>query len=107
MPERGLALYTIPAQRAFADSLRADEPDLRVTSVHPGRVDTEMQRELVAYEGGEYDPARFLAPETVAQMVAQVVAILALAGPSDAQILYGSVVGNVTDRKSTRLNSSH
>lgn len=72
----GLAAYSASkfAQRAFADSLRADEPLLRVTSIHPGRIDTEMQRDLVAYEGGEYDPARFLAPQTVAQMVAQVVA---------------------------------
>lgn len=72
----GLAAYSASkfAQRAFADSLRIDEPLLRVTSIHPGRIDTEMQRDLVAYEGGEYDPARFLAPQTVAQMVAQVVA---------------------------------
>lgn len=62
------------ALRAFADSLRADEPALSVTSIHPGRVDTEMQRELVAYEGGEYDAAKFLRPETVAQVVADVVA---------------------------------
>jgi NADP-dependent 3-hydroxy acid dehydrogenase YdfG len=77
----GLAAYSASkfAQRAFAESLRADEPLLRVTSIHPGRIDTEMQRELVAYEGGEYDPARFLTPETVAQMVAQVVAT-----PADA-----------------------
>jgi NADP-dependent 3-hydroxy acid dehydrogenase YdfG len=72
----GLASYSASkfALRAFADSLRADEPLLRVTSVHPGRVDTEMQRDLVAYEGGDYDPARFLTPQTVAGVVAQVVA---------------------------------
>lgn len=72
----GLAAYSASkfALRAFADSLRADEPLLRVTSIHPGRVDTDMQRELVAYEGGEYDPARFLSPQTVAGVVAQVVA---------------------------------
>lgn len=75
-PSPGLASYSASkfALRAFADSLRADEPLLRVTSVHPGRVDTEMQRDLVAYEGGQYDPARFLTPETVAGVVAQVVA---------------------------------
>ncbi|MBU3706947.1 MAG: SDR family oxidoreductase [Mycobacterium sp.] len=75
-PSPGLASYSASkfALRAFADSLRADEPLLRVTSVHPGRVDTEMQRDLVAYEGGEYDPARFLSPETVAGVVAQAVA---------------------------------
>jgi hypothetical protein len=60
--------------RAFADSLRADEPLLRVTSIHPGRVDTEMQRDLVAYEGGGYDASKFLTPATVAGVVAQVVA---------------------------------
>jgi NAD(P)-dependent dehydrogenase (short-subunit alcohol dehydrogenase family) len=60
--------------RGFADSLRADEPDLRVTSVHPGRIATDMQRDLVAYEGGEYVPERFLKPETVAAVVAQAVA---------------------------------
>ena len=72
----GLAAYSASkfALRAFADSLRADEPLLRVTSIHPGRIDTEMQRDLVAYEGGEYEPARFLTPDTVAGVVAQAVA---------------------------------
>ncbi|GFG65571.1 short chain dehydrogenase [Mycobacterium kubicae] len=72
----GMASYSASkfALRAFADSLRQDEPALRVTSIHPGRVDTEMQRDLVAYEGGDYDPGKFLRPETVAQAVAQVVA---------------------------------
>ncbi len=72
----GLAAYSASkfALRAFADSLRADEPLVRVTSIHPGRVDTEMQQDLVAYEGGVYEPARFLSPQTVAGVVAQVVA---------------------------------
>jgi NADP-dependent 3-hydroxy acid dehydrogenase YdfG len=62
------------ALRAFADSLRDSEPDLRVTTIYPGRTDTEMQRELVAFEGGQYDPAKFLRPETVAAAVADAVA---------------------------------
>jgi NADP-dependent 3-hydroxy acid dehydrogenase YdfG len=72
----GMASYSASkfALRAFADSLRADEPGLRVTSIHPGRVDTDMQRDLVGYHGGEYDPSTFLRPETVAAVVAQVVA---------------------------------
>ena len=72
----GMASYSASkfALRAFADSLRADEPELRVTTVYPGRTDTEMQRELVAFEGGMYDPAKFLRPETVAAAVANVVA---------------------------------
>ncbi|MFD4438121.1 short chain dehydrogenase, partial [Bacillus safensis] len=40
-----------------------------VTSVHPGRIDTDMQRAIVAAEGGQYDPARFLTPESVARAV--------------------------------------
>ncbi|MGZ4511387.1 MAG: SDR family oxidoreductase [Mycobacterium sp.] len=72
----GMASYSASkfALRAFADSLRADEPELRVTTVYPGRTDTEMQRELVAFEGGTYHPAKFLRPETVAAAVANVVA---------------------------------
>ncbi len=62
------------ALRAFADSLRESEPTLRVTTVYPGRTDSDMQRELVSFEGDEYDPDRFLHPDTVAQVVAQVVA---------------------------------
>src|SRR5262245_19665089 len=72
----GAASYSASkfALRAFADSLRAEEPALRVTSVHPGRIDTPMQRELVAFEGGEYDTSAFLRPETVAQVIADIVA---------------------------------
>jgi NADP-dependent 3-hydroxy acid dehydrogenase YdfG len=61
------------ALRAFADSLRLSEPDLRVTTVYPGRTDTDMQRELVAFEGGDYDAGRFLRADTVAAAVAQAI----------------------------------
>jgi NADP-dependent 3-hydroxy acid dehydrogenase YdfG len=61
------------ALRAFADSLRLSEPDLRVTTVYPGRVDTDMQRELVSFEGGDYDAGRFLRADTVAAAVVQAI----------------------------------
>jgi NADP-dependent 3-hydroxy acid dehydrogenase YdfG len=79
----GMASYSASkfALRAFADSLRDDEPDLRVTTIYPGRTDSTMQRELVAVEGGEYDPADFLKPETVAAAVAN-----ALATPPDGHV---------------------
>lgn len=79
----GMASYSASkfALRAFADSLREDEPALRVTSIYPGRVDTQMQRELVAFEGGDYDPAKFLRPETVAAAVAN-----AVATPADGDV---------------------
>ena len=58
----GLASYTSSkfALRGFADSLRDDEPSLRVTSVFPGRIATVMQEGLIAYEGREYAPEQFL-----------------------------------------------
>lgn len=62
------------ALRAFADSLRESEPQLRVASIFPGRTDSDMQRELVAFEGGAYDPDNFLRPETVAAAVVNAVA---------------------------------
>jgi NADP-dependent 3-hydroxy acid dehydrogenase YdfG len=62
------------ALRAFADSLRESEPALRVTTVYPGRVDTDMQRALVSFEGGDYEAGRFLRPDTVGDLVAQAVA---------------------------------
>lgn len=73
----GMASYSASkfALRAFADSLRQDEPDLRVTTVYPGRTDTDMQREIIAFEGGEYDASKFLRPETVAAAVATAVAM--------------------------------
>ncbi|MFC4083448.1 SDR family oxidoreductase [Amycolatopsis samaneae] len=57
------------AVRAFADSLREEEQALRVTSVYPGRTDTEMQQAIVAGEGNDYDPGRYLRPESVAAAV--------------------------------------
>jgi NADP-dependent 3-hydroxy acid dehydrogenase YdfG len=71
------------ALRAFADALRAEEAGngVRVTSVHPGRVDTEMQREVVAQEGGDYRPEAYLRPESVAGAV-----LLAVTAPEDAAL---------------------
>ncbi|GEE00671.1 short chain dehydrogenase [Gordonia spumicola] len=69
--------------KALADGLRLEEPSLRVTSVFPGRVDTDMQRDIVAIEGGAYDPSKFLKPETVAAAVAQAIATPPDAHPTD------------------------
>jgi NADP-dependent 3-hydroxy acid dehydrogenase YdfG len=79
----GLASYSASkfALRGFADSLRNDEPSLRVTSVHPGRIATVMQEGLVAYEGREYKPEQFLSPETVAKVTTD-----AINAPRDAHI---------------------
>ncbi len=82
-PSPGLASYSASkfALRGFAGSLRADEPSLRVTSIHPGRIATAMQEDLVAYEGRDYDPDQFLSPQTVARVTAD-----AVNAPRDAHI---------------------
>ena len=55
--------------RAFADALREEESDLRVTSIYPGRTDTEMQQAIIADEGRPYDPTHFLRADSVATAV--------------------------------------
>lgn len=61
------------ALRAFGDALRQEEPDIRVTSVHPGRIDTDMQRAIVAGEGKSYDGSQYLSVDTVARAVRQAI----------------------------------
>lgn len=58
------------ALRAWADALRAEERGaVRVTSVFPGRVDTDMQHEMVDLMGGTYAAQEYLRPESVARAV--------------------------------------
>jgi short-subunit dehydrogenase len=67
--------------RALADSLRAEEPTLRVTTVYPGRTATEMQRKVRAQEARSYNPADFTDPATVARVL-----VGALETPRDAVV---------------------
>jgi len=71
------------ALRALADALRDEEAPhgVRVTSVYPGRTATPMQQQVRAQEGGPYDPADYLSPETVAATVRFV-----LEAPRDATL---------------------
>lgn len=58
------------ALTALADALRGEERGrVRVTSVHPGRVATDMQAELNRLEGRPYDPAAYLDPGDIARAV--------------------------------------
>jgi NADP-dependent 3-hydroxy acid dehydrogenase YdfG len=70
-PSAGWGAYAASkfALRAYADVLRAEETGLRVTTVYPGRTDTDMQRGVRAAEGGEYQPERYLRPASVAAAV--------------------------------------
>ena len=59
------------ALRAFADTLRDEERanGVRVTSIHPGRVDTDMQREMIDFEGARYQADEYLRVESVISAV--------------------------------------
>ncbi|WP_291477827.1 SDR family oxidoreductase [Corynebacterium sp.] len=59
------------ALRALTDALREEERGrVRVSSVHPGRVDTDMQVALQEGRGNtDYDGARYVAPASVAAAV--------------------------------------
>lgn len=67
------ALYsgTKFALRAFTDALREEERGVvRVSSVHPGRVDTDMQVALQHGRGNDdYDGSRYVRPESIAAAV--------------------------------------
>ncbi len=69
----GSALYsgTKFALRAFTDALREEErPNgVRVSSIHPGRVATDMQEELHRWEGRDYSPEAWIQPAQVAKAV--------------------------------------
>lgn len=69
----GAAVYSGSkfALRAFSDALREEERGaVRVTSIHPGRVDTDMQMALQAsYGNNDYDGSLYIRPESVAATV--------------------------------------
>jgi NADP-dependent 3-hydroxy acid dehydrogenase YdfG len=78
-----LATYaaTKHALRAVAESLRAEEPGIRVCSIYLGRTATDMQRTLRDAEQGTYDQDRYLSTVTVAQAIAGVLRL-----PADAVV---------------------
>ncbi|KGM18046.1 SDR family oxidoreductase [Corynebacterium auriscanis] len=58
------------ALRAYTDALREEERGkIRVSSVHPGKVDSDMQRQIQKMRGNDYDESLFLRPESVAKAV--------------------------------------
>lgn len=69
----GSALYsgTKFALRALTDALREEERGngVRVSSIHPGRVATDMQQELHSFEGKPYRPEEWIQPDQVAKSV--------------------------------------
>jgi NADP-dependent 3-hydroxy acid dehydrogenase YdfG len=71
------------ALRELADSLREEEAvnGVRVTTIYPGGVRTELLRKVREQLGRPYDPAVTISPQTLASLVRTV-----LEFPTDAQI---------------------
>ncbi|MFE2357429.1 SDR family oxidoreductase [Streptomyces parvulus] len=69
--------------KALADALRQEEHagGVRVTSVYPGRTASPMQAKVHQQEGKEYDPSKWIDPESVATTI-----LTALDLPRDAEI---------------------
>lgn len=60
------------ALRALADGVRVEEPGIRVVSLFPGRVATQMQEALRRYEQQPYRSDEYLGPAAVAAVIEQV-----------------------------------
>ena len=69
------------ALRGYAEALRQEEPGIRVSTVYPGRTDTDMQHMVRAAEAGDYQPADYLRPGTVAGAIVSVLRL-----PADGTI---------------------
>ncbi|OEJ41093.1 short chain dehydrogenase [Streptomyces agglomeratus] len=69
--------------KALADALRQEEHGngVRVTSVYPGRTASAMQEKVHHQEGKEYDPSRWIDPESVATTI-----LMSLDLPRDAEV---------------------
>lgn len=71
VPVRRHAVYvaTKHALTGFADTLRLDEPQLRVTTVFPGPINTPMLQRLRANSGTPIIEGEYAEPESVARAI--------------------------------------
>ena len=64
-----------------ASVLRVEEKGVRVSTVTPGRIDTDMQRDMAAKQDREFDPSTAMSPDSVAWAIQMV-----LEAPDDSVI---------------------
>ncbi len=86
-PTNGVYSASKHALVALTDALREEERGrVKVVSIHPGRVDTDMQVECQQFYGRQYRPEEHMRPESVARAVS-----FALSMGDDATIDYLAV----------------
>lgn len=73
-----------------ATVLRAEEKALRVSTVTPGRIDTDMQRDMAAKQSREFDPSTAMSADSVAWAIQA-----ALAAPQDVVVEQITVTPNI------------
>jgi NAD(P)-dependent dehydrogenase (short-subunit alcohol dehydrogenase family) len=73
------------ALTAFAEALQAEEAPngIRVTSIHPGPTDTQLQRKAAERAGHDYHPDQYLRPQSVATIV-----LNAIQAPADTTVTH-------------------
>jgi len=86
------------ALKALADALRAEEKpnQVRVSTVYPGQVATDMQRQLKESMGAPYDPARVMSAGTAAESIRYVLNVPDEATVHDLRIAPSDVVPHAT-----------
>ena len=91
--DKGLAIVAVNVDKRREDAERFlkatpaqfavvyDAAGVRVTSVYPGRTASPLQAKVHRQEGKDYDPGRWIDPESVATTV-----VMALDLPRDAEV---------------------
>ncbi|MCS4492270.1 SDR family oxidoreductase [Corynebacterium sp. ES2715-CONJ3] len=69
------------AARAWCEALRQEHKSIRISSVYPGRIATDMQRAIREQEGGPYTEREYLSVDTVADTLLNILTL-----PADAHI---------------------
>ena len=73
-----------------ASVLRLEEKQIRVSTVSPGRIDTDMQRDMAVKADRDFDPSTAMSPDSAAWAIQMV-----LEAPSDSVVEQLTITPNV------------